>query len=110
MDVRVGESIHRFIVFSTPDGWRAKIISKQLNDRRIAAEIVFEDGNGACSVYKFTDSIYNSETFEPARFNNVINSLMHLENGQFKKICQKKFVGVWNFSEVNELEANDLLK
>ncbi len=109
MDIKEGELFHRFVVFSTNDGKQIKIISKMTKDKRIAAELVIEAG-GEESVHKFIDSINNSETFEANHFNEVLNNLKQVENGQFKKLAQKKFLGIWNFTEAREIPAEEVMQ
>lgn len=108
MDIGAGESLHRFVVFQTDDGKEIKVISKRLKDKRIAAELVIETGAGQ-NVHKFVDSINNSETFDANHFDDVLNNLKKIENGQFKKVAQKKFLGIWNFIDAREIPAKDLM-
>ena len=108
MDLITGENLHRFVVFSTDDGKQIKVVSKALKDKRIAAEIVIETEAGQ-DVHKFVDSTNNSETFEKNRFDEILNNLKQIENGQFKKIAQKKFLGIWNFIEAKEIPAKELI-
>jgi|GEM_PF-1955022 len=108
MDIKAGESLHRFVVFQTEDGKEIKVVSKRLKDKRIAAELVIETEGGQ-EVHKFVDSVNNSETFDMAHFDDVLNNLKKIENGQFKKIAQKKFLGLWNFINANEIPANELI-
>lgn len=108
MNIDAGESFHRFVVFSTDDGKQIKVVSKRLKNRRIAAELVIE-AEGEQDVHKFVDSANNSETFEQNHFDEILNNLKQIENGQFKKIAQKKFLGVWNFTEAREIPAGDAM-
>lgn len=109
MDIKEGEEFHRFVVFSTKDGKQIKIVSKMTKDNRVEAELVIE-ANGEESVHKFIDSINNSETFETNHFNEVLNNLKQVENGQFKKLAQKKFLGIWNFIEAREVSADEIMQ
>lgn len=108
MNIEPGEALHRFVIFSTDDGRRVKVVSKQTRERKIAAELVIEDLEKAPAAHKFVDSAAGAETFERQHFDEIMNSLMQLENEQFKKLCQKKFLGLWNFKEVEEIPANEL--
>ncbi len=108
MDIKAGESLHRFVVFLTDDGKQIKVISKRLKDKRISAELVIETEAGQ-DIHKFVDSANNSETFEENHFDEVLNNLKKIENGQFKKVAQKKFLGLWNFIDVQETPAKELI-
>lgn len=108
MDIGAGESLHRFVVFQTDDGKEIKVVSKRLKDKRIAAELVIETEAGQ-DVHKFADSVNNSETFDVNHFDEVLNNLKKIENGQFKKIAQKKFLGLWNFTDAREIPAEELM-
>jgi len=108
MNIEQGEALHRFVIFSTDDGRKVKVVSKQTRDRRIAAELMIEDleNEKEPAAHKFIDSAAGTETFERARFDEILNNLMKLENEHFKKICQKKFLGLWNFSDVQEVPTD----
>jgi len=108
MDIKAGESLHRFVVFLTDDGKQIKVVSKRTKDKRISAELVIETEAGQ-DVHKFVDTINNSETFEISHFDDVLNNLKKIENGQFKKVAQKKFLGLWNFIDAREIPANELM-
>ena len=108
MDIQAGESLHRFIIFQTNDKKEIKIISKRLKDKRISAELIIETDAGQ-EVHKFADSINNSETFDENHFDEVLNNLKKIENNQFKKIAQKKFIGLWNFTDAREIPAKELM-
>ncbi len=108
MNIKEGESLHRFVVFSTDDGKQVKVVSKILRDKQIAAELVIETKAGQ-DVRKFVDSANNSETFEAGHFDEIINNLKQIDNGQFRRLAQKKFPGIWNFIESREIPAEDLI-
>ncbi len=108
MDISTGEKFHRFVIFSTEDGKQIKVVSKILKDRRVSAELVIETEAGQ-DVHKFIDSINNSESFEASHFDGILNNLKQIDNGQFKKIAQKKFLGIWNFTEAREVPVEDAL-
>jgi len=110
MNIEQGEAIHRFVIFSTDDGRKVKVVSKQTRDKKIAAELMIEDIENEKEpvAHKFLDSSAGAETFERAHFDQILNNLMKLENEHFKKLCQKKFLGLWNFIDVQELPAADL--
>lgn len=108
MDIKAGEALHRFVVFQTDDGKEIKIVSKRLKDKRIAAELIIET-NTEQEIHKFVDSANNSETFDANHFDDVLNSLKKIENGQFKKVAQKKFLGMWNFTDAREIPIEDLI-
>ncbi len=108
MNIEPGEALHRFVIFATDDGRRVKVVSKQTRERKIAAELVIEDLEKAPAAHKFVDSAAGAETFERGHFDEILNSLMQLQNEQFKKLCQKKFLGLWNFSGVEELPKEEV--
>ncbi|MBU4300561.1 MAG: hypothetical protein ABIF85_06600 [Nanoarchaeota archaeon] len=108
MDIKAGEALHRFVVFQTEDGKQIKVVSKRLKDKRIAAELVIVTEAGQ-DIHKFVDSANNSETFDANHFDEVLNNLKKIENGQFKKVAQKKFLGMWNFTDAREIPVEDLI-
>lgn len=108
MNIETGEELHRFVVFTTDDGRKVKIVSKLTKDKKVAAELVIEDIEHPPAAHKFIDSASNQETFEKKHFDEILNSLMKLGNAHFKKLCQKKFLGLWNFSDVSEIPVEEL--
>ncbi|VVB60116.1 Uncharacterised protein [uncultured archaeon] len=108
MDINAGEKFHRFVIFSTEDGKQIKVVSKMQKDKRISAELVIETEAGQ-DVHKFVDSASNSETFEANHFDEILNNLKQIDNGQFKKLAQKKFLGIWNFTEAREVPIEEAM-